>query len=90
MKQKLKNILEGKINHLEANKKKSVAIIEELVKKTKILSETLGVELTEITIEANDKFKCSKGDYETNIKQGLNIHIGRKHANFEKVNYPKS
>ena len=70
--------LEGKINHLEANEKKSEANIEELVKKVKILSESLGVETTEITIKAKDKFKCSKCDYKTNTKKGLNIHIGRK------------
>ena len=83
--------LQGKIDKLEASKKESDNIVENLVKKVRSLSESLvGLENGEIQTKTEEKFKCSKCDYETKTKKGLNIHTRRKHTNFETAEYPKS
>ena len=75
---------------MEASKKESDNIIVNLVKKEKSLSESLvGLENAENPSKTQEKFKCSKCDYETKTKKGLNIHTRRKHTNFETVKYPK-
>ena len=64
-------------------------INKENVKNIKVLKMKLEEKFCEIQQSPKDLFKCTKCDFESQSKKGLNTHITRKHTDTSKLKFPK-
>ena len=66
----------------------TISLIESNVKEIKETTNKTATSENEVVKKGKEKFKCNVCDFETNSKQGLRVHIKRKHTRYAEEDLP--